>query len=155
MLFARMRHSASPPQFQFAPFHVHSRPPLFFSAPPRLRGDLPPFRSPDLPITRCPDLPIPYITSLHNSITSSHSGQSGQLCRQHTITSHPAGSCRCSLKLRLSNSNSTSTSSHFPGTTSRLASQSREAMSEAFFPLTKANKMRYNTKSNQHLAIGK
>jgi hypothetical protein len=65
---------------------------------------------------------------LLSSTTSILSGQSAQLCRQHTITSHPSGSCLCSLKLRLSNSNSILTRSHFPGTISRLASQSGNAV---------------------------
>ena len=51
-------------------------------------------------------------------------GHPGQLCTQHTITSHFLGLCPCSLKLRLSYSKSIHTGCHCPRATSRTASQS-------------------------------
>src|SRR3954469_11935049 len=62
------------------------------------------------------------VNSLLNSTTSS--GQSFQLCFQHTITSHLSRRCLCFLKFRLSNSNSILTRCHTPGATSRMAMQS-------------------------------
>ena len=73
------------------------------------------FRSPD---HRCPDHPIS-CTTLLSSITSS--GHSSQLCFQHTIMSHPLGSCRCRKKLRLSYSNSILTGCHLSTSTSLIA----------------------------------
>src|SRR6185369_15412633 len=57
-----------------------------------------------------------------SAITST--GQSGQLCSQHTIKSHSFGSWKCCRKLRLRNSISIRTRCHRPGATSRNASTS-------------------------------
>jgi hypothetical protein len=62
--------------------------------------------------------------NLDSSTTSISSGHSFQLCRQHTIMSHPFGSWPCSLKFLLSYSNSIRRCCHFPGATWRFATQS-------------------------------
>src|SRR5262249_3907212 len=59
-----------------------------------------------------------------SSRTSMCGGQSGQVCRQHTIRSQPSGGWPCARKLRLSNSNSIRTRCHLPTPIWRFASQS-------------------------------
>ena len=61
-----------------------------------------------------------------------HSGHSGQLCTQHTITSHFFGSCPCFRKFLLSNSTSTFWSCHCPLAISRTATQSGNATCQRF-----------------------
>ena len=51
-------------------------------------------------------------------------GHSFQLCRQHTITSHPSAACPCRTKFKLSYSNSIRTRRHFPSSHFCFASQS-------------------------------
>src|SRR5216684_3562921 len=78
-----------------------------FSVSPRLRGE---------------NYLLP--TNLLSSTTSISAGHSFQLCRQHTIMSHPFGSWPCRRKFLLSYSNSIRRYCHFPGATWRLATQS-------------------------------